>query len=93
MVFLITAACSDKTGANNLTAPIPDTVIKESINKSGMQSISAVPEGFSRPGLAAEAEGYTFFTDYRSVYRMNRRNDDSIKQIYGGKMYVLHMYI
>jgi len=78
-VFLITAACSDKIGADNLTAPIPDTAIEESMNKSEMQSISAAPEGFSRPGLAAEAEGYTFFTDYRSVYRIKNQTGETIK--------------
>lgn len=41
--------------------------------------VSAAPDEFSQPGYAVEADGYTFFTDFKSVYRMDNKTGDTTK--------------
>ena len=58
-----------------MTTPIP--TIKPVETKT--PSSDAVPAGISRPGFVAETDDYTFFTDYKNIFRMDNRTGETVK--------------
>lgn len=82
LLVLSLAACSAPQGAAcESSDPIAITVPTATIEpvETKTPSPDAVPAGLSKPGFVAETDEYTFFTDYKNIFRMDNRTGETVK--------------